>query len=327
MAMEGDGSALTIETAQFRVALDPDSGAIRSLVSRGDGREWVRPGVLGVNELDGARLLQRTRSRLAGVGERIEAVRRSPEFGTIRSTITVYDHLPHVDVVNDAAAPEQRAVRYRFAFAMNAPQVQWEIPAGAGHAPAPVALRHLRWLRLVGAAGTVSLGALETAAAHVDEAGTLTSFGPRGPAHYRIAVGAPGARERPDDAWRAGWGMEPLLTAPVPGTGAARLPSFGRLLLVDQPGVAIVGAQGARGGDGVIVYRQELAGGPRVAPLGAGVLGWRSAGVGERCEKKATATGRVKTHRAAGSRADITPSRRLLGCRGNEGGNRQSRRG
>ena len=63
----------------------------------------------------------------------------------------------------------------------------------------------------------------------------------------------------------------------MPGTGAARLPSFGRLLLVDQPGVAIVGAQWALGGDGVIVYLQELAGQQRVATLGAGVLGWQSA--------------------------------------------------
>ena len=71
--------------------------------------------------------------------------------------------------------------------------------------------------------------------------------------------------------------MQRLCAAPGRGAGEGRLPSVGRLLLVDQPGVAIVGAQGARGGDGVIVYLQELAGVPRVATLGAGVLGWRSA--------------------------------------------------
>ncbi len=276
-ATTGEARSLVLETEQFRVALDPDSGSIRSLVSRGDGREWVRSGVLGLNELDGAQLIEHSRSVLAGVGVRIETLRRSPEFGMVRSTVTVYDHLPRIDVLNHAAAPEQRAVRYRFAFAVDGPQVQWEIPAGADHASAPVQLTPLRWLRLVGAAGTVSLGALEAAAAHVDGNGMLTSFGPRGPAHYRIAVGAPGAVERPDDPWRFGWGMEPLVTAAVPGTGGARLPSFGRLLVVDQPGVAIVGAQWARGGDGVIVYLQELAGQQRVATLGAGLLGWTSA--------------------------------------------------
>ena len=268
---------LVAETEQFHVALDPDSGAIRSLVSRDDGREWVRQGALGLNEMDGAQLLEHTRAALAGVGVRIETLRRSPEFGLVRSTVTVYDHLPRIDLVNQAAAAGQRALRYRFAFALDSPQVQWEIPAGADSAPAPVQATPLRWLRLVGQAGTVSLGVLEAAAAHVDETGLLTSYGPQGAVHYRIAVGAAGAPDRPDDPWRFGWGMEPLLTAEVPGTGAARLPSFGRLLVVDQPGVAILGAQWARGGDGVIVYLQELTGQQRVATLGGGILGWTAA--------------------------------------------------
>jgi hypothetical protein len=276
-AMEGGDGGLTLETAQFRVVLDPDTGAIRSLVSQNDGREWVHGGVLGLNALDGAQLLEHTRSVLPGVGVRIVARRRSPEFGSVRSTVTVYDHLPHIDVVNHAAAPEQRAVRYRFAFAVDSPALTWEVPAGADRAPAPADVTHLRWVRLAGSAGTVTLGALDAAAAHVDETGMLTSYGPRGAARYRIAVGAPGAFERPGDPWRFGWGLEPLLTAPVPGTGAARLPSFGPLLVVDQPGVLIVGAQWTRGGDGVIVYLQELTGQQRVATVGAGLLGWTSA--------------------------------------------------
>jgi hypothetical protein len=276
-ATEDDGSPLTLETAQFRVVLDRDTGAIRSLVSQNDGREWVRPGALGLNELDGAQLLEHTRSVLPGVGVRIVARRRSPEFGSVRSTVTVYDHLPHIEVWNEAAAPEQRAVRYRFAFAVDGPALTWEVPAGADRAPAPCDVTHLRWIRLAGGAGVVSLGALDAAAAHVDETGLLTSYGPRGAARYRIAVGAPGAFQRADDPWRFGWGLEPVLTAPVPGTGAARLPSFGPLFVVDQPGVLIVGAQWTRGGDGVIVYLQELTGQQRVATVGAGLLGWASA--------------------------------------------------
>ena len=101
-ATERGDQALTLETAQFRVVLDPDTGAIRSLISQNDGREWVRQGVLGLNELDGAQLLEHTRLVLPGVGLRIVARRRSPEFGSVRSTVTVYDHLPHVDVSNHA---------------------------------------------------------------------------------------------------------------------------------------------------------------------------------------------------------------------------------
>jgi hypothetical protein len=275
--MENDGQPLTVQTPQFQVALDPGSGAIRSLISPSDGRDWVAEGLFGLNDLGGAGLVETTRWSLAGVGMRIEALRRSAEHGAIRSTVTLYDHLPWIDVTNDAEASGNAAVGYRFAFAISATDAEWEVPAGMGQGTAPLDLAHLRWMRLMGARGSALLGSLDAAVAHVDETGLLTSFAPKGQARYRIALAGAGALASRDDPWRFGWGLDPLLTAPVSGTGHGTLPSFGRLLVVDQPAIAIVGVQWAADGDGVIVYLQELSGQQRVATIGAGLIGWTGA--------------------------------------------------
>jgi hypothetical protein len=71
--------------------------------------------------------------------------------------------------------------------------------------------------------------------------------------------------------------MEPCVTSFVPGTGGATLPSFGRLLVVDQSGVALVGMQAAADGNGVIVYLQELTGRSRSVTLGGGIIGFADA--------------------------------------------------
>ena len=146
-----------------------------------------------------------------------------------------------------------------------------------GRGPPPCECAHLRWLRLSGSRGTALLAALQPAAARVDQDGGLTSYGPPGESRYRIAVHPAGALGHPDDPWRFGWGMEPCVTAPVPGTGGATLPSFGSLLVIDQPGIALVGMQPAADGTGVIVYLQELTGRARTATVGGGIIGFTDA--------------------------------------------------
>jgi hypothetical protein len=55
------------------------------------------------------------------------------------------------------------------------------------------------------------------------------------------------------------------------------LPSFGRLLVVDQPGVVVLGLEPARRKEAVVVYLQELTGRTRTITLGAGLLGFEDA--------------------------------------------------
>jgi hypothetical protein len=271
-----DDDARTIETLLFRLTLDEEGGSVRSLVSRTDGLEWAREAT-GLNAVAGAHLETVTREAFPGVGARISATRQVPG-GSLRSTLTIYDRLPWVDVLNVAEWSGDAAVPYRFGLALDVAGVSWEIPGGVNRGMPPCDCAHLRWLSLVGSGGRGAvLGALEAATAQVDSDGVVTSFGPRGPCRYRIAVQGPGGPAGPDDPWRLGWGMEPCVTAFVPGTGGATLPSFGRLLVVDQSRIALLGMQPAADGNGVIVYLQELAGHRRSVTLGGGIIGFADA--------------------------------------------------
>jgi hypothetical protein len=272
--MEGDATGLTMETSRLRVALDPDTGAIRSVVTQADGREWVNQAV-GLDAVDGARVEGTVREAWAGVGVRIIAQRRTP-WGEIRTAVTVYENLPWIEVLNHAE-PGEEPVAYRFGVEVRAASVEWEIPAGMGRATPPCSCPHLRWVHLAGERGSVLLAARQAALGSVDSDGVLTSYGPRGESRYRIRVNPAGALVFREDPWRFGWGVEPVVTAPVPGTGGATLPSFGSLLAPDQPGIALVGLQPATNGDGVIVYLQELSGRARVATLAAGLIGFEDA--------------------------------------------------
>lgn len=268
--------ARTIETSLFRLSLDADSGAVQSLVSRTDGAEWAREGT-GLDAVAGARLEKATRETFPGVGERITATRRIPG-GVLRSSFTIYERLPWVDALNGADLSGDAAVPYRFGFAAKVAGVGWEIPGGANRGTPPCSCTHLRWLRIweSGGRGAV-LGTLEAALARVDEDGVITSYGPSAASRYRIGVHPAGTFAGPADPWRFGWGMEPCVTAFVPGTGGATLPSFGKLLVVDQSGIALVGMQPAADGNGVIVYLQELTGLRRSVTLGGGTIGFTDA--------------------------------------------------
>ena len=274
-AMQGDGSPYAIQTARFRLALDPDTGAIRSLVSP-DGREWANSGQ-GLNAVAGVRLEGTAREALPGVATRLIARRRAPGGGEIRTVVTAYERLAWIDIVNHAGAAADGPVAYQFAFELDAAGVEWEIPAGAERAAPPCDCAHLRWLRLTGERGSALLAARQSAFGRVDHNGSITSYGPRGESRFRLAVIPPGAFAFPDEPWRFGWRMEPAVVAPVPGTGGATLPSFGPLLVLDQAGMAVVGMQPAADGNGLIVYLQELSGRSRIATLGAGVIGFEDA--------------------------------------------------
>lgn len=274
-AAEDDGTRLAVETRQFRLALDADTGAIRSLVTAADGTEWAAQ--RGVNEVAGATLEAATREELPGVAARIVARRRVPGGNELRTEITAYMALPWIDIVNRVDGEVPGPMAYGFAFALRPTQVEWEIPAGTARGTPPCDSTHLRWLRLAGDRGSALLATRETAFSHVDADGGLTGYGPAGGSRFRIGLAAADAWLLREDLWRFGWGMEPAVTAPVPGAGGAMLPSFGSLLVVDQPGVAIVGLQPAASGEGVIVYLQELGGHSRVATLGAGLISFEDA--------------------------------------------------
>jgi hypothetical protein len=274
-AMEGDSSPYGIQTARFRVTLDPDTGAIRSLVTP-DGRDWASR-TPGLNAVAGARLEGTARDAMPGVGARIIARRRAPWGGEIRTVVTAYERLSWIDVVNDADAPGSEPVPYRFGVALDAARIEWEIPAGMEQTTPPCDVAHLRWLRLTGAQGSAFLAARTSGFGRVDAQGTITSYSPRGESRFRLSVIPPEAFVFPDDPWRFGWRMEPVRVAPVPGTGRATLPTFGPLLVLDQAGMAVVGMQPAADGNGVIVYLQELSGRSRIATLGAGVIGFDDA--------------------------------------------------
>jgi len=80
----------------------------------------------------------------------------------------------------------------------------------------------------------------------------------------------------PTLATRFGWGAEPLLAARVDRQPTGRLPRHGPLVVVDQPGMAIVGLKPADDGNGIIVFVQELLGSSRFVTLGESVLTFQS---------------------------------------------------
>ncbi|HLQ24041.1 MAG TPA: hypothetical protein VK132_12585, partial [Gemmatimonadales bacterium] len=207
----GSGNEISIESQYFRVGLDPETGAIRSLVARASGREWVRPRSAGLNANAGVgfRLGQLVKHRNPGVGTRITAERRLSSGPGWRSTVTVYDQLPWVDISNEADPDATPLDALAFAFGLERPTVAWEIPAGHERSPAPVdRLVHLRWLTLTAGEDVVFFRGLETPATAVADDGSLRSLAPPRRARYRLAFAS--GFTAPDDPWRFGWGTEPL---------------------------------------------------------------------------------------------------------------------
>ncbi len=156
-----EGPATSGAAGGFAVALDPATGAIRSLTGP-DGKERVRTSSwAGLNQLvyarggertalwtDGdrrtlstpaeltlaqAELLSARREKLPGIGVRLVAQRRLTGFPSVTSTVTLYDDLPWVDVENrltKTATLEKEALYVAFPFAFTQPTVELEVPLG-----------------------------------------------------------------------------------------------------------------------------------------------------------------------------------------------------
>jgi hypothetical protein len=159
-----DGEALDAKAGGFTVALDPATGAIRSLTGP-DGKERVKPSEWsGLNQLvyvrggersalwtsgdrndlktppqlalAQARLLHARRERLPGIGVRLVAERAIdslPGFSSIVSTVTLYDDLPWVDIENRLLKEPtlaKEALYFAFPFAFTTPSVEVEVPLG-----------------------------------------------------------------------------------------------------------------------------------------------------------------------------------------------------
>jgi hypothetical protein len=268
-------ASTTLEGTHLRLDLDPRSGAISSLVSLADGLEWVRPGGDGLNAIPGAIVEGLSHERIPEVGSRLVVRRWSPARGEVRTTVTLYDALPWIDIANDAAAVGERAMEYLFGFDLPRARAAWEVPAGHEESPAPVYyITHLRWLVVSSQQGAALLRGLDAPFVSVMQDGTVLAHGPRGQARYRISVTTESVD--PTLAGRFGWGAEPLVTARVDRQPSGRLPRYGPLIVVDQPGMAIVGLKPADDGNGIIVYVQELLGSSRFATLGAGTVTFQS---------------------------------------------------
>ncbi len=283
---DGEGGSGWLETAagyevggeRFRVRIDSSSGAISSLVNRDNGREWVRSGSTGFNAVSASRLEGVTRWRLPDIATRIEARRWTPGRGTLRTVVTSYDSLPWIDVVNEAEAVGARSMEYRFAFAVDNPQVAWEVPAGYEEASAPVGLfEHLRWLSLTGSDDTALFHGLDTPVTSVESDGTVLSFSHQGRARYRLDSKT--RYTSSDMPWIFGWGAEPFVTARVEPGGGATLPTFGTILDVDRVGVAVLGLAPAEDDNGILIYLQELLGVDREVSVAAGLIRFRNAQV------------------------------------------------
>jgi hypothetical protein len=258
----------------FSVRLESEGGGIASLVHRATGTELVAAG-RAVNALPGASLTAVHAETLDGTGTRVVA-RRVTARDIVRTTVTVYDDLPWVEIENQmesgAAAPSRA---WAFDFAPTVERIVWEVPGGTAEAAPPYdALSPIRWTALRSEAGTILLGAdpVTTGAAH--DAGRVSL---RAPGTCRFRIGYHRGLPLPDDPWRFGFGMLPLVAVPVDGRGDRRLPTFGRILDVVDPTVAVLAIRPAEDGVGVMVFLQELAGVGREVPVRPALLAFDGA--------------------------------------------------
>jgi hypothetical protein len=301
-----------IETAQFAVQLDRESGAIVSLVERGSGMELVAPeGAL--NDLTGTVVSDVRAEWIAGVGRRL-LVRRATRRGIILSRVTAYEALPWVDIENEPGGGEAGEESWRFAFRSAGTTVAWEVAGGRVERVPPVEdLSFLRWLGLGDGRDTLLVGRDRPGVASVGADGTVVlRAGP--PVRFRIALHR--GYLLADDPWRFGFGLRPLAGVPTTGRGDMLLPTFGRMLDVADPMVAVAGVCEADDGVGVTVWLQDLAGASREVVVRPGVLSFGNAILIDLAERdrepaRRTAGGAITVPLPASGYAAV----RLLGVR------------
>ena len=320
-----EGDALDATAGGFTVRLDPTTGAVASLVGP-DGKERVKPSAWsGLNQLvyvtggsDSAlgtsadrRLLAtapqltmvqsaRTSSRrlrLPGIGVRLEIVRTLPGFPAVRSTISLYDALPWVDIENvleKTPTTDKESLYVAFPFAFTKPTVEVEVPLGrmtVEQDQQPGSCRdwycHTHWVWLHDKADGVLWSAPDAPLftlndiirgewrRHIVPDGTLFSWamnnywftnyaarqGGAGPFRfrYRISLLAPGD---PAEPVRRGWAACDPLYVSAPYVNASPGPLIGKdyaLFLADK-GTLVVGAKPADDADGAIVKLLDVSG-------------------------------------------------------------------
>src|SRR6266576_6211989 len=318
-----DGEALDAKAGGCTVQLDPASGAIRSLTGP-DGKERVKPtDWSGVNQLVYARggehsalwtsgdrdqlknppqlgltqakLVRARRERLPGIGVRLVVERALEGFPEIRSTITLYDELPWVDIENRIVKTPtlaKEALYIAFPFAFLKPTVDVEVPLGrmtVDRDQQPGSCRdwfcHTHWVWLHEGNDGVLWSGPDTPLFTLNDLfrgawrrtivpdGTLFAYVMNNYWHtnyaasqggavtfrFRLSLVAPGDAAEPV---RRGWAAcEPLYVSPAytnetPGPLIAK----DRALFYADKGVMIVGAKPADDGDGVIVKVLDIAG-------------------------------------------------------------------
>jgi hypothetical protein len=259
----------SVATRVFSATMNGQTGALGSVVDKASGVELVRAGG-GLNELDGATLSDGWVERFPGVGVRLVA-RRRIAGGMVTSRVTVFDSLPWLNIENAPDEGTDAPDAWRFDFSLSPREMTYEVPGGSLTRPPPVAdVPMLRWLALRGAGPVILLGAGGPGAATLDDRSSLTVRLAARLTRFRLM--AHSGFLLPDDPWRFGFGMVPLEVVPAAGLGPLRLPTFGRLLEIADPAVAVVGLKDADDGVGVVVYLMDLAGLGRAVEVRPGVL-------------------------------------------------------
>jgi hypothetical protein len=267
-------SSDTISSSHARIGVERDGGAITSLRDEATGSELVAPG-MAINAFDHAVLADLRAESIPGVGRRLVARRMIPSR-TLVSTVTAFDALPWVEIQNAIdESPDDHVVSSRFSFASRFTRLHWETAGGRQEAAAPVPrFRALRWAMLTGPDGSLFIGMDGINMGGMSEDGALVLEG--GGRQVLRLQWRPGYL-LPDDPWRFGFGMLPLLARATTGRGDVSLPTFGRMLDVRDPAVAVVGIKPADDGVGVIVYLMDVGGTARTVPLHPGLLPFSAA--------------------------------------------------
>ncbi len=318
-----EGDALEASAGGFGVRLDPATGAIASFVGS-DARERAKTSSWsGLNQLlhvtggersalwtsadrdtlraapsldvAGATRSASRRTRLPGIGVRLEITRSLRGCSSVMSTVTLYDELPWVDIENritKLASLDKEAVYAAFPFAFAQPTVEVEVPLGrmtVDRDQQPGSCRdwycHSHWVWLHEGTDGVLWSAPDAPLLTLNDLvrgawrrslvpdGTLFSYVMNNYWHtnyaarqsgqvvfrYRLSLLPPGD---PAQAVRRGWGAcDPLYVSP-PYTNATPGPLIAKdgALSIPDRGVLVVGAKRADDGDGAIIKLLDISG-------------------------------------------------------------------
>lgn len=335
-----DGEALEASAGGFHVRLDPATGAIASLIAS-DAKERVKASSWsGLNQLlhvtggDRSALwtspdrdMLRTpptldvaaatrsasrRTRLPGIGVRLDITRALRGCSRVASSVTLYDELPWIDIENritKVAMLDKEAVYAAFPFAFTKPTVEVEVPCGrmtVDRDQQPASCRdwycHAHWVWLHDATDGVLWSAPDAPLFTLNDVvlgawrrsivpdGTLFSYVMNNYWHtnyaarqsgevvfrYRLSLLGPGD---PAEPVRRGWGAcDPLYVSP-PYTNTSPGPLIGKdsAFAIPDRGVLVVGAKPADDGDGAIIKLLEIRGAARSVGIWPAAYGFQLA--------------------------------------------------